>query len=244
MGGAIELVHGVPILLSGTDGSALIRSMVNIEQWLGHVLSGRDILRTPKACFANTLGFVISANSAGGNVALLNATAITVPGTDMPEASVSTGLPEAPMHYPMSLLMPSGLTVHGTILYRSPGYHALPKSVPPCNSTDDRALIDMLIEELNATFMCNLALEYCTSRDGTSAALDEISNGIRYIIVGASHACRIASALREAGADVADLSVLAWKLSESNVETSVALLREVLDEEWEGEIVILHISSL
>jgi hypothetical protein len=31
MGGGIELVHGIPILLNGTEDSALIRSWVDLE---------------------------------------------------------------------------------------------------------------------------------------------------------------------------------------------------------------------
>jgi hypothetical protein len=69
---------------------------------------------------------------------------------------------------------------------------------------------------------------------------DNISSSTRYIFVGASHASRLASALREAGAEVADISVPGWTISEANVESSAALLREILDEKWEGDTVIMY----
>jgi hypothetical protein len=40
MGGGIELVHGIPILLSGTDDSALIRSIADFAHWLEGTSTG------------------------------------------------------------------------------------------------------------------------------------------------------------------------------------------------------------
>jgi hypothetical protein len=98
-------------------------------------------------------------------------------------------------------------------------------------------LLDELIEDLNNNFMCNLALEYCTSRGGVSTGTnvtEEMASSTRFVMLGASHAGRLASALRETGSEVADLSVPGWKISSANVESSIELLKEVLEEEWEG----------
>jgi hypothetical protein len=59
------------------------------------------------------------------------------------------------------------------------------------------------------------------------------------VVVGASHASRLASALREAGAEVADLSEPGWRLTTENVESMCMLLKEVLEEQWEGEMLVL-----
>jgi hypothetical protein len=108
------------------------------------------------------------------------------------------------------------------------------------DQTKERALIDSLIEDINSNFMCNLSPEYSTSRDGTAAACTDTTDAIRIILIGASHAGRLAGALRETGAEIADLSVLGWKISDENVESSIALLCEVLEEDWEGETVVLY----
>jgi MoaA/NifB/PqqE/SkfB family radical SAM enzyme len=72
----------------------------------------------------------------------------------------------------------------------------------------ERFLLDALIEDINSTFMCNLALEYCTSRDGTANISSNMATvNTRYVVIGASHAGRLASALKEMGSEVADLSV-------------------------------------
>jgi hypothetical protein len=112
--------------------------------------------------------------------------------------------------------------------------------VLPVYQTKDCALNDSLIEDINSNFMCNLSLEYSTSRDGTAAACVETAAATRIILVGASHAGRLAGALRETGAEIADLSVPGWKISDENVESSISLLHEVLEEEWEGETVVLY----
>jgi hypothetical protein len=68
----------------------------------------------------------------------------------------------------------------------------------------------------------------------------DVTPNTRYVFVGGSHAGRLASALRESGAEVADASVPGWKISEESVETSIELLKEILEEHWAGETVILY----
>jgi hypothetical protein len=111
---------------------------------------------------------------------------------DTPEATASNGTPEAPVaHAPMSMVLPADLDGHGYTTFRSPGYTALPGSVPPCTADRERALVDALIKDLNATFMCNLATEYGTGREGYEPVEDDpISSSSRYIFVDASHASR------------------------------------------------------
>jgi hypothetical protein len=140
----------------------------------------------------------------------------------------------------MSLSLPGGLNRFDIELFRSPGYTCIPRAVLPVDSAKERALIDSLIEDINSTFMCNLALEYSTSHDGSVAVGVDTAAATRIILVGASHASRLAGALCETGAKVADLSVPGWKINNENVESSIALLREVLEEEWEGETVVMY----
>jgi hypothetical protein len=207
MGGGIELTHGIPILLGGTEDSALLRSLVDLEHWLGHIGTSRDISRARRACLAHILGRDIFSDSVGG-------------GTGMNDASVhplSTGTPEASVHHKMKLVLPSSLANESQSVFVSNGYK-LPTSVQPCSQEHERVLIDMLIEDLNRLYMTDIATEYCTARDGTGSATtsnDDILISTRFILVGASHASRLAGALRELGAEVADLSVPGWKLTEA-----------------------------
>jgi hypothetical protein len=47
------------------------------------------------------------------------------------------------------------------------------------------------------------------------------------------------NALRAAGTEVADLSEPGWRITAENVASMSDLLKEVLEEEWGGEIVIV-----
>jgi hypothetical protein len=98
-----------------------------------------------------------------------------------------------------------------------------------------------MISELNEIFMTTLSTECCTMRDGAASnEQQEDWSSTRFIFVGASHASRLASAMREAGAEVAEISVPGWKVSEMNVERACELLKEVLEEEWEDDTVIIY----
>jgi hypothetical protein len=136
-------------------------------------------------------------------------------GNGMNDASVhplSTGTPEASVHHKMRLVLSTSLANESQSIFVSNGY-LLPTSVQLCSQEQEHFYIDILIEDLNRLYMTNIATEYCTSRDGTGSATssnDDILTGTHFILVGASHASRLAGALRELGAEVADLSVPGW----------------------------------
>jgi hypothetical protein len=240
MGGGIELTHGLPILLSGTEDGALIRSLVDLEHWLGLTHNTRDISRARRTLFTHILGRDIFTEHADGGTGTPKAT--VRPGTDTPEAAVRAGTPEASVHHPMRFSLPTNL--HGTEYdtFMSPGY-VLPCSVPPCSQQAEREILEALITDLNENYMTSLATEFCTSREGQSGSCEDETdsiNGTRIILVGASHASRLAGALKELGAEVADLSVPGWRVTADNVESCCELLKEELKDEWEGETIVLY----
>jgi hypothetical protein len=128
-----------------------------------------------------------------------------------------------------------------TGIFKSPGYKKLPQSIQPCTMELERALVSALIEDVNNKFMANLALDFCMARSLSCANANEgDSVDTKLIIIGASHAGRLANALREAGMEVADLSELGWKITADSVAAMSALLKEVLEEDWDSEIVIVY----
>jgi hypothetical protein len=120
MGGGIELVHGFPILLSGTDDAALIRSLTDLQHWLGHISTGRDITGARNTFFTQTMGKDITTFSVDGGTGPHYA---PVPGSSAgpPEVPVNTGTPEAPVHYAMSMELPAAKFGHATAVFRSTG---------------------------------------------------------------------------------------------------------------------------
>jgi hypothetical protein len=62
----------------------------------------------------------------------------------------------------------------------------------------------------------------------------------RFIICGSSHGSRLANALDDADAKVADLSTPGWSATEKSVELMTEELSEVLEEPWESTTDILY----
>jgi hypothetical protein len=90
--------------------------------------------------------------------------------------------------------------------------------------------------------MTDLALEVNTSCDcdvheqGTGSALA----GKRFVIIGASHATRLASAMEDAGALVGDISVPGWRISAKAVEAMIGVPNAILDKEYTGDTYIIY----
>jgi hypothetical protein len=76
----------------------------------------------------------------------------------------------------------------------------LPLTILPCTSEHERALVSALVEEVKTNFITNLANEFCMARNlGEGSTVNEADNSdYKFVVVGASHASRLASALREA----------------------------------------------
>jgi hypothetical protein len=147
-----------------------------------------------------------------------------------------------PVHFAMSMELPSAKFGQGASIFRSPGYKALPLALLPYTLEQERALIDALIDDLNANFMKTLATEFstaCNFSAATAGTGGDISD-CRFIVIGASHASRLASTLKDTGAEVADLAVPSWMLTSDSLEASVGLLKEVLEEEWTGNTIIIY----
>jgi hypothetical protein len=64
--------------------------------------------------------------------------------------------------------------------------------------------------------------------------------GKRIIMLGASHAVRMANILEDMGAIVVDLSIPGWKITSDNVSSQVEQLTSVLAESFDGETYIVY----
>jgi hypothetical protein len=143
----------------------------------------------------------------------------------------------------MRLVLPTLKKYSEKAVFESPGYSAVPLNISPVSSVDEKNMVEMLAEALNKDFMTDLALELNTCRE-TDGMTGEMENstlaGKRFITVGASHAARIACALEDMGAHVVDISVPGWRISAENVELMIRDLKSVLDEEYNGETLIIY----
>jgi hypothetical protein len=99
-------------------------------------------------------------------------------------------------------------------------------------------LLCELINELNNKFLTNLGELVCDMP--YPSGIQKSKSALRYIVVGASHAGRLADCLEEDGCCVVDLSVPGWTITDSNVEKTTAELAAVLAEEHSGQTVVVY----
>jgi hypothetical protein len=233
MGEGVVKLHGFPILYTGTSNVALIKSMLDLEHWFQIVHKGRDIAKVREHCIRLTFGNNVSYYSAGNSDGL--------PGA--PSTSQMVDSPGAPTMFPSRMML---LTMqrHGEkACFKSPCYTSVPTTIEPLSEVDEKNIFEMLAQSLNANFMTDLALEVSTSRfnsDTGDMCTDSALAGKRFVIVGASHGMRIASALEEMGACIVDISVPGWRVSADSVEALKAELSSVLSEDFNGETYIVY----
>jgi hypothetical protein len=142
--------------------------MADLHHWLGHIRTGKDIIRAQDKFAAQILGLHITSNSVDGGTGLHKASMSCSNTAGLPEALVGTGPPEAPVNYPFRLELPVSKSDQGTGIFKSPGYKVLPLTIQPCTVEQERALITVisaLIEDVNSNYMANLATEFCMARN-------------------------------------------------------------------------------
>jgi hypothetical protein len=232
MGTGVSMLHGLPILFKGTCNLALIKGLLDIEHWFSTQHGGRDIEKVRKQCLTLTFGKNIQHYSACGGG--------DSPGA-APDASASVDSPGASTHYPVRYMLPSLKRFGEKICFESPKYVAVPTHLDALSVVDEKNVVDLLAETLNKTFMTDLALDFSADRENVAdvSMAESTLLGKRLIVIGASHATRLACALEDAGAIVIDLSIPGWRPSAESVQRMIVQLSGVLDEEYSGETIIV-----
>jgi hypothetical protein len=112
------------------------------------------------------------------------------------------------------------------------------KYIEPVNETKGSILLTELLSELNAKFLTDLASLAC--EEGYSSQEEVLENSYRVIVIGGSHAGRLADCLDDMGLEVIDLSVPGWTVTEKNVEKAVADLEKELSTSSDLDTVIIY----
>jgi hypothetical protein len=142
----------------------------------------------------------------------------------------------------MRLALPSLSFRNKKVVFAGPSYHGVPRVIEPVSPADEQCIIETFVEEMNNQFMTELATEVKCARDldiEDPAAADAV-RGKRFIPVGSSHMARLAFALEDQDGTVIELSVPGWRATAESVDSMVAQLKSVLQEDYCGETVILY----
>jgi hypothetical protein len=227
------VVRGFPVLLSGCYDTACIRGIRDITQWLAsvHLDTGRDIAHT-RAKFLDTL------HAATGPAGSPSVPASNTAGSSSAPANKSTSYfsPD-----PVCYNLISDLANKKNKAYFLSSSKPIPKFIEPVNNDAAMELLNVLINELNEKFLTELSVT-CEEEDFEDTVYERgnISREMKFVVLGGSHASRIASSLDDIDLDVVDLSTPGWHLSEAGVHKLAAQLEAVLNEETENKLVVIY----
>jgi hypothetical protein len=116
-------------------------------------------------------------------------------------------------------------------IFESPYYVDIPHTIEAISTTDERNILDQLLQELNAKFNTELLVECSVNKD-----LDQMHDmenagalyGKRVVMVCASHTARLANVFEDMGAIVVDLSIPGWRINTEAVSSMLLSLSSVL----------------
>jgi uncharacterized membrane protein YgcG len=231
--GGLKVVHGLPILLSGMGDRACIRALVDLTDWFisGSFICIRNITDTRTMYKAHVLGTLAMAGSP-------EASASTAGSSETP--ACGSGSPAAPD--PICYYLPTNLTGTKKMSFVSKPEH-VPETIVPVESDTEELLLNTLLNELNNKFPADLATLAVAEPDRgmTDSVPDILAHGDkRFIIIGRSHAARLAECLDDFGIHVANLSIPGWTVTDANVDSMLALLEKVLAEKSDKKSVIIY----
>jgi len=137
------------------------------------------------------------------------------------------------------LRLPVSLDSRGACTFVSEGWGSRPDGVPPLPRAAEQVLILSLLADLNEAF--GLDLDMSPSFERSSDALKDLAQSkvseLTYLVIGGSHADRLADAMCATSPFVERETVGGWKATKTNISDLVAKLSV---SELEPDIVVLQ----
>ena len=198
------------MIAGGLDDQSAIRSLLEIDLWLG------DIDRRRTNSLSETSTFFIKeyyTPSHGTSTDISTKSTMTLTLT----ASASTGLK-----------LPTSLHSLDKAIFTSPGWEEMATSLPPLSEEEEFAVISVMLEELNAKFALQLDPSPSTERSGFDSPPPDTDSKDTLVLAGSSHAGRLAEAMMSTHLRVVDVSMPGFRVSENSVESLVTDLEEAM----------------
>jgi hypothetical protein len=159
----------------------------------------------------------------------------------LPSASADTGSASIFNPDPVSYKLAQDLSNNkGKSIFVS-STKPIPKFIEPIKHDAAVEQINELITELNDKFLTEITPP--TDEYDIEDSLDESEEyGLQVIVVGGSHAGRMASCMDDMKLDVVDLTTPGWTVSEASAEKLTTSLEKVMQEECDiKKVVIYHL---
>ena len=198
----------IPVPVSGIVGSSVVRSMLEVFGWFSSLDSTETLL-----CKKSINQFCT---------------------THLGQTSLGVVMNER-----LCLRLPVSLDSRGACTFVSEGWGSRPDGVPPLPRAAEQALVLSIVSELNEAF--GLELDENPSFERSTDALKDLARArmseLTFLVIGGSHADRLADALCATAPFVERETVGGWKVSKANVS---ALVEKLTDSALEPDIVVLQ----
>jgi len=136
--------------------------------------------------------------------------------------------------------LPVSLDSHVYINTVSEGWGSRPDGIPPLLQAAEECLIAPLLTTLNNAFGIDLCLHPCMDRDMDSVRcrMGADLDAAHHLVLGGSHAGRLATALGESGVSVDRITSGGWKITADNVKS---MLERIEATATKPDVVIVQV---
>ncbi len=123
------------------------------------------------------------------------------------------------------------------------GFDNLKTAIEPMSEEEEKALITLLIEELNSLYPVNLDMDIVWDRfTGDNVFEDKAMDCTDLVLIGASHLSNIGKHLNLDLWKVTDLTIPGWRINDENVASMVTVLTRTANAvDWASATVILQL---
>jgi hypothetical protein len=208
-GGTVSSLHGIPIFTDGMSNSELVRSLLDIELWLGDT----DKKRTHS--LPETSLHLIKE--------------LYRPGTSAKHSTGGEHNAYGKARIPYS--MPHSMYTLDKVPFVSPGWEDVATHLPTLKKEDESKLLGVLIEELNCKFALQLDPDPITDRYGQEASgLHDHTDMLNVVFAGGSHSSRMLDQVSDPNTKLLDCTVPGFRLTERSVAEMAKDIKEIASE--------------
>ena len=212
-GSSIRVAHGFPLFRSAVENKLLLRSILDIMDWLSDV---------DKRCLAH----------------------LEVPSAEYTRFFLlDDAHPSPAQQEKYAYQLPASVKKREVVNFLTGGHPSLKTRCPPCSDEMAADFIKILLCSLNAEFALHLdtAAGNLPLPEG-GRDKPTVEEDVLIVVGGGSHAERLANALGNRHANIADLSLPGWKITEQSAEDLAGdIARIAKDNPVEKMVVILHL---
>ena len=198
-GEGIVVVPLPPVPVGGLQGRSIVRALVETIHWFNSLPDTECILMKNVHCtYMDT--FLRGGNGAG----LANER--------------------------LCVRLPASLNTHAVNTIVSEGWGRRPDGIPPLTQAAEEIIISPLLRALEDTFGLDLCRAPCLERDRETIGrlIEEAGNEANYLVIGGSHASRLAEAMGTSGLSVERITAGGWKISSDNVTALLAKMEQLV----------------